>query len=165
MFKSFRLGAASLVLVVFGWLFINSATQAYAQSESVVVAGDRIGPIALGMSQADVLAALGNPIETTNGADGVWISYRYTDFIVFVEAANGRVFQVGTYSAAFATAEGVHIGSAQLEVDARLRQSHRRDNPGGASFWIYTYRTGMQVHLNAGVVTHITVYSPRGMRM
>jgi hypothetical protein len=89
---------------------------ALKNSDHIVIPGDRIGPISLGMSPKAVFQLLGPP-STTIGSTLLW---RYGDSSFFVRAddTHQRVVQVAVYNdASFHTAEGARYGSTLQDLN------------------------------------------------
>lgn len=88
---------------------------ALQNSDHLVVPGDRIGPVSLGMSPNAVFQLLG-PSSATIGSALLW---RYGDSSFFVRAddTHQRVVQVAIYNdASFHTAEGARYGSTLQDL-------------------------------------------------
>jgi hypothetical protein len=85
-------------------------------SDHLVVPGDRIGPVSLGMTPKAVFQLLGPP-NTTIGSALLW-RYGDTSFFVRADDTHQRVVQVAIYNdASFHTAEGARYGSTLQELD------------------------------------------------
>jgi len=85
-------------------------------SDHVVVPGERIGPVYLGMSPKNVFQLLGSP-STTKASTLVWT---YGDSTLFVRAddTHQRVVQIAIYNdVSFHTAEGARYGSTLQDLD------------------------------------------------
>jgi hypothetical protein len=89
---------------------------ALKNSDHIVISGDRIGPISLGMSPKAVFQLLGPPSTTI----GSTLLLRYGDSSFFVRAddTHQRVVQVAVYNdASFHTAEGARYGSTLQDLN------------------------------------------------
>jgi hypothetical protein len=89
---------------------------ALKSSDHVVVPGDRIGPVSLGLSPKAVFQLLGPPNWTGTSA----FLWRYGDSSFFVRVDDGhrQVVQVAVYNdASFHTAEGARYGSTLQDLD------------------------------------------------
>ncbi|MBB3111848.1 hypothetical protein FHS18_003916 [Paenibacillus phyllosphaerae] len=83
-------------------------------SDYLIVPGQSIGKIALGMTQGEVLAILGRPTETGNDE----LIYRSARNYIRIAMESGIVKQVEFSSPAFATAEGIDLGNYGDSADA-----------------------------------------------
>src|ERR1700730_6859535 len=104
-------------------LFVGlQSTTVAAKDGNLIVPGVRIGPISLGMSDADVYKILGDPTQTmTEGVDmGRAIQYVFPKLTVVVSRATHKVTSVITLDPGYSTAEGIKVGSSGLAVSTKL---------------------------------------------
>jgi hypothetical protein len=103
--------------------------------DNLIVSFVRIGPAALGMTEAQMLQWLGEPTRTFNlgtahpgymyghgGPDG----YQY-----YVHVENGRASRISTTKRQYETSEGIGVGSAELKARVAFgkpvkQQTHNR---------------------------------------
>ena len=87
--------------------------------DNLIVPGQRIGPVSLGMPAKGLVQAAGSPKETrrlpnrtvSEFADGLVAVTRDSDL---------RVISIGTRDPWYATADGIRAGSSELEVRTHL---------------------------------------------
>ena len=121
---NFPLGALILFAFLSGCATSSSYSPAAAPTfDKLIVPGKRIGPIALGMPQADVLKILGLPLKSTVHDDG-HSSYFYADLLVFI-TKDSRVYRVNTDSPEYATADGIRVSMTEPEVRAKRGKPKR----------------------------------------
>jgi len=85
----------------------------------LIVPGERIGAVYIGMPAKDVIDELGAPLESTRLPNRT-VSAFHDGLTVVVREADQRVISIGTTDTWYATAEGVRAGSTELEVRAEL---------------------------------------------
>jgi hypothetical protein len=88
--------------------------------DQVIVPGERIGPIAIGMKGATLLDAMGAPDSTDRMKNAGIENYAAAGLEATVMDDSQQVISITTDSAQYATAEGVHIGSSDFEVRSRM---------------------------------------------
>lgn len=97
-------------------------------NDRLIVPGERIGPVALGMSD-EALFKLGVPESTK--PFGNWTLYLYKDMTVFVEQGSRKVVCVAVQSdSSYRLANGVKVGSTLRDIQAVMGPSGTiRGNP------------------------------------
>lgn len=106
------------------------STAAHAESTRIV-AGERIGPVVLGMAESDLMRLLGGP-DKTHETVGTVNRARFVfskDYYYGAERLGGHVWEIGvssipvpqiknikTTSAKYATSHGVKVGSSGIKV-------------------------------------------------
>jgi len=105
-------------------------------SDNVVVLGQRIGPALVGMQPKALLQALGSPDKSMSLEHATVYVYTNFDLTVWVNDRKNRVTEVSTSSARYRTADGIRVGSSELELVATLgRPKWKKDwqdpGPGG----------------------------------
>jgi hypothetical protein len=96
------------------------AVDTNAQSDDrLIVPGQRIGNVSLGMSLAQLYAARGAPKKTLTIPSGD-TQYVWDDVLVWVNAGAQTVSSAAALSPVYKTAEGIGVGSSDLEVRAKL---------------------------------------------
>jgi hypothetical protein len=91
--------------------------QAQAQNDHLIVPWQRIGPIELGMTAADLFRVMGEPTQTSRGPPGGINIYRWkNDLSVYVKMDGSYVTQICALNPIYATAAGVHPGLPDLSV-------------------------------------------------
>lgn len=113
--------------------------------DKLIVPGERIGPIALGMPQADVLKILGTPPHTNVGE---WASmYYYADLAVWIKNDSNHVIMIQTSSPEYATADGIRVGMSEPEVKAKRGNPTRRKEEEGPDYLPYKLEYWYEPHL------------------
>jgi hypothetical protein len=96
---------------------------AQAQNDHLIVPWQRIGPIELGMTAADLIRILGEPTQTSRGPPGGISVYSWkNDLSVYIKMDGSYVTQICALDPAYATTNGVHPGATNLSVAALLGQ-------------------------------------------
>ena len=95
----------------------SSAPQSF--NDNLIVPGQRIGKVYLGMPIAQLYKEFGNPSKR-DVADGNAVEYTYDRASLTVGVAGGKVIDVATTSSLFRTANGVGVGSSDIEVRSKL---------------------------------------------
>ena len=140
----------TLRLTLAAALFALSAVAASAQSDSLIVPGQRIGAVARGITAAELYKIMGNPQKSRAMEDFVVYEFELLQVITRAD----RVVGIHTSGPTYATREGLHVGSSVLEVRAKRR------SPDLAGHYL-CYNAGIAFHVNeAVVVTGIDVHSP-----
>jgi hypothetical protein len=108
---------AAVVLLASGGLGAPAAAQS---NDQIIVPGERVGSVRLGMSEGELYSALGDPQQTIDMGRG-WLEYDYADKLR-VTVGNGRVVNIAVaYGATgYQTAEGVRVGGSALSARALL---------------------------------------------
>lgn len=163
---------AALALVI-----VPLAAEPVAQqvADSLIVPGERVGPISVGMSTKQLFAVMNDPVEThTLGDNGRFgTQYLWGSWASGLQAStdkNGVVTEVTTTQPAFATSDKVQIGSSSLMVTAILGRPGTSYQTlyrcsANASFHcaINCYKSGLEIafNLDDGRVIQIRVRSPK----
>ena len=101
-------------------LFALSAAQASAQSnDNLIVPNQRIGKVTIGMSVTQLYNVMGKPNTTNVSALSDESSYIFNDLRVGVGNDDQLVGSVVTSSSKYKTAEGLGVGSENLELRAK----------------------------------------------
>jgi hypothetical protein len=107
-----RLMAALLVAAAKSFV-----AQARAETDHLIVPWQRIGPIALGMTTADLVRVMGEPTQILGGPRSPVLIYNWKDDLsVTIRTDVSFVTQICALSPAYATAQGVHPGSTDVSV-------------------------------------------------
>jgi hypothetical protein len=94
-----------------------------ASADNLIVPGQRIGPIKLGMTPTELYRAAGNLVSQSNPCD-TNAGCNYFFFGAFgqpnliAHVAAGRVDEITTSMPNYATAEGIKVGLAPLALEA-----------------------------------------------
>jgi hypothetical protein len=144
----------TLRLALAAALVVLSPVAASAQSnDNLIVPGQRVGQIQLGMPVAQVYAILGAPSRTDKLEEET--HYVYSDLNVVIKDSTQRVDVVNETNSKYRTREGVGVGSQDIEVRAKMGNfSTVKQIPNGA---VYCYRSGMILVTKNGIVDWIGV--------
>ena len=120
---------------------------ALAQSDNQIVPRVRIGPVRLGMTDAELYNSLGNPTTTTPWHDST--SYYYSNIGLSVTVSNNRrtVIRVDTSDSRYSMASGLKPGSGALELSVKLGSHAGCNSSLGLSGCAYGYE-GLVLQLN-----------------
>lgn len=146
--------SAVLVLLVFlfGCASSHHSSSAAPIFDKLIVPGERIGPISLGMMQADVLKILGVPPKSSIHTDG-HSRYYYADLTVWI-SRDSRVFRIGTDSPEYATADGIRVGMTEPEVRAKKGNPTRMEDYNVSV--IYNYKPKLEIGIKRSTDNRIT---------
>jgi hypothetical protein len=156
-----RVGYARLAAA---WLFVvsgiltsgcetasHSTPAALGVDDNVIVPGQRLGLVTLGMTPDALLQALGPP-DSSRGPSANRIQHRYNGrgLFVYVNVKSNRVDGVGTSDGRYRTARSVRVGASELElVSAQGAPKWRWHNAHGGDdgYVVYCYRDGTDFSL------------------
>src|SRR5579871_6707406 len=107
--------SAKYVLSLFAAAALLLPVTVRAENDHLIVPWRRIGPIALGMTAADVVRILGEPTQKNSGP--IVTVYHWQDQLsVTVKTDTSYVTQVCAVSPDYATAQGLHPGLPETAV-------------------------------------------------
>jgi hypothetical protein len=136
-----------------------------AINDNLIVPGERIGPIFIGMTETELYRKMGDPSKTVRGDDGTWLRYWYDSahLSAQVNPSTHKVNVIDNYQEEYfpyATREGVAIGWTELHLQTLpWNLSWKRQEQYATSCWTFQY-TGIRVGSCAGTIRSITVHSP-----
>lgn len=87
--------------------------------DSLIVPGQRVGPVSLGMSGAQLLQAVGSPTRSNHIGDVTAVSFS-NGISANVRDSDNRVTTASTSDERYSTPGGVHSGISEFEVRTRL---------------------------------------------
>jgi hypothetical protein len=129
--------------------------------DDLIVPGYRIGPVALGLTEAQLLSIKGAPSKSYEG-DTTWYVYQ-SDMNVYVRNIGGvrRIVRVNAEDPRYVTKEGLRYGSSLLELKAKMGPPTSFSAPDAESgYYRYCYSDGIQFQTFQSIVKLITVWSP-----
>lgn len=134
---------------------MGSALQTVAAgSDNLIVPGQRIGPISIGMSKTELYRTMGEPTEMAGA-----YAYNFGKLSAVVDA-RGHVGNINCDDPKFVTPEGIHVGSSQLAMEARMGPPELTRKLDGSHF-IYCYkRSSLCLVVGNGTIYSIGVSSP-----
>lgn len=137
------------------WLVACASSSSPAASppsptfDDLIVLGTRIGPVSVGMTDGQLLKALGLPDQTYGAA--LAPIYVYNRLGIEVGMFRGRVEKVMTSDRRYVTTGGVRVGSQLMEVSAEMGQPKwQKMNPGDKSAML-CYAAGDGTEVIVGV--------------
>lgn len=123
--------------------------------DNKIVPGHRIGPVAIGMTSAELYRAMGEPTKTVRA--GKVTRYEYPDVHAVVLDSIQKVVTLHAISRQYATPEGVSVGDSDLAAHAAYTSAQwKPDNFGGSTF---CDPRGMKLSTINGKVIYIVVWS------
>ena len=145
-----KLSTRAVILVFLGTISCSSARPlappiAPPVHDQLIVPGARVGPIALGMSSASLFEIMGAPEESMRFKDSMSAVYSSSGVNALVLDATSQVFSISATDRRYSTAQGIQIGSTELEIrakmgvpssDTRLGNTHEMCYETGISFTI-----------------------------
>jgi hypothetical protein len=166
---------------------ISLAMAQPATDQFLVVPGQRIGPVRLGMTLSEATQILGTPQPGDRNVTSIVLPFEHgvldfswapavTDpttkeggrgYDVIFSAAGAAIEVQAPFDPRYGTVEGVHIDSLLAEMLAKLGPPDRQKSVGTADFKIYD-RRGLAVlvvndrqYKNYGKVNGLWVFAPR----
>ena len=124
-------------------------------NDNLIVPGERIGPVFLGMTEEQLYRRMGNPVETQQGTgvlNGVpIIGYRYEDIIAIVQPSAHKVVEIQVEGTRYTTAQGVTVGTSVLEMKAKLGRPAWEPESSDGSLYRYVFNSGgLQIFVRKG---------------
>ncbi len=89
------------------------------RNDNLIVPGQRIGKVAVGMPARQLVNAAGSPKDSSRLGKG-FVSDFGDGLVAVVNDGDLKVVTIGTSDPWYATPEGIRAGSSELEVVARL---------------------------------------------
>jgi hypothetical protein len=108
--------------------------------DRLIVPGVRVGPIAIGMTSADLLRHVGEPSRTDRLLDGN--TYHFGGIRAFVGKSTLKVHNISVTDSDYATREGLRVGSSELAVKANRGAPDRVQGNEQVEWW-HCYRDGI----------------------
>jgi hypothetical protein len=106
-----------LIAPVLAVLLHCTFAQAQTPNDHLIVPWQRIGPMSVGMSAADLVHSMGPPASRQPGEV---VTYKWPDVSATVTEDGLWATQICTFDPADVTVEGVHVGSTDLSVTKLL---------------------------------------------
>jgi len=134
-------------------------TASAAAPSCQVQEGRAVGPVALGISLADMLRLLGSPSGQVAGGQRGEVTYQFTGTVTQVTVLENRVLRIATNHAACTTTQGIRVGATEAGVAAayaRAVGSVRGESRGFVRL-VYPF-TGVEFVLSGGRVVLIEVF-------
>jgi hypothetical protein len=134
--KTARYAFFGLALSLFAVLAGFSNVFAASPDDHLIVPGQRIGPVVIGMGPSELLQALGAPDQSNTNKFATQYVYPSRGFCIW--SRNNRVDMISISDSSYHTPNGIHPGSSELELQAAMgAPKWKRDN---GSFIEYCYR-------------------------
>jgi hypothetical protein len=128
-----------------------------ASHDNLIVPGERIGRVFLGMSTAELYRAMGDPINSTAFNSGTF-GYEWHDLNVMVSQSK-TVTWITTSGSTYSLVGGLTVGSSILALQS-TRPAPAFSKAFDASRNSYCYSDGLGVDTRANNVVAIQVWSP-----
>ena len=125
-----------------------------AINDNLIVPGERIGPLFLGMTEAQLYKKLGDADTIMN--NGQYTIYNYHGLGVSVMKSTSKIIQVTAESSQYSTSDGIHVGSSLLEVKSKLTLAETPNNVDSANADYYP-GNGLNIGVTNGRVRAIWV--------
>ena len=124
-----------------------------ATSDNLIVPGERVGPIALGMTEAQLAAAMGGPGEVLH--QGTVTTYSWGQVAAEIADSSPGVDLITVNDQRFDTPGHIHVGLAAPAVPAVLGQPNKKTSTQGLDTFDYD---GLTVLLRNNFVAQIRVH-------
>jgi hypothetical protein len=91
-------------------------------NDNIIVFGERVGPVFLGMTEEQLYKRMGNPDRVTHG---YWSDIQQDAPVYYWEGIvtsmmYSKVHSISVYPGRYHTAEGISVGTSELELKAKL---------------------------------------------
>ncbi len=141
------------------FIFSGGATAQSANpiGDGLIVPGQRIGPIYVGMDVRLLYQTMGEPRESMPSADGVTYDFG-GGLAAIVMNTTQRVYRITANSTNYATKEGIRVGLSDLAVRALDGNPYRATPDQELNFMCYLQ--GIRLVLRGGRILWIDVWSP-----
>jgi hypothetical protein len=113
------LRAARLILTPLVIALHLPVARAQPRNDHSIIPWERIGPMTLGMSSTELIETMGSPSSKRPGEVDL---YSWRDLTATVTKNGLWTTQICTFSPAYETAQGLHVGSTDFSVVASLGQ-------------------------------------------
>jgi hypothetical protein len=114
---------------LFGLALTGPAAAAPAPRDTLIVPGERVGPIALGMSPMELAGAAGTPPQTLQqGKDTI---YSWGDIVAQISDGATGVDVITVNDPRYETANHIRVGLASLAASAVLGEPAKRTGSPG----------------------------------
>jgi hypothetical protein len=133
-----RVGLVS-ALVVAAACSWHEPARAQVSNDHLIVPWERIGPVALGMTAAELIHILGHPTNEGLGPLDLAVDvYNWKDnFSVTVKKGGSYATQICVLNPAYSTVQGVHPGSTDVSVLALLGEP--QNSKVSTAWWKLSY--------------------------
>jgi hypothetical protein len=141
-----------------------------AINDNFIVPGERVGSVFLGMTEEQLYTKMGSPAKNFPPNRDGDVLYSYMDLSVYVKMATHRVKMIQVTGPAYRTAQGVSIGSSELELKAKVGQPaweilsvdcSKWCPPGSGSEVKLCYNAGLTAYANGGYVLRLEIWPGR----
>jgi hypothetical protein len=129
-------------------------------NDNLIVPGERVGPVFLGMTEGSLYQKMGNPNHSDMMDRGATKYYQWRDIRVEVKESDHKVFNIEVTGSSYRTAEGISTGSSDLEVKSKLGQPHWEvpfNTPQSTSK--LCFNSGITILVKSGRVTSIFLFT------
>lgn len=131
--------------------------------DSLIVPGNRIGSVAIGMTSKQLLKAKGSPSSSPmRYTDAANYSYDQLRYSVVVDDATQQVWRIATSDGRYRTVEGVGVGQTELEMRADLGNPDQTKDMGNDTF-LYCYDKGLAIYIAQNKIIQASVFIPGGV--
>lgn len=137
-------------------LILASAAVGAANQHWLVLAGQAVGPIRLGMAASDIRSTLGEPTSREGGR--LW-TYD-TPAKIRIEFSSERVYTITTWNPRAKTPDGLGVGSTQAAA-IRVLGGSPATMLTSAGLWAYDRARGLAVYVERGAVGALAVMPPQ----
>jgi hypothetical protein len=125
---------------------------AHAQADMTIVVGERVGPVALGMTEMQLIAAAGQPQERLMQGRDTLLSWGLVT--AHIPAGAMGVDEITVNDPRYLTEERVHVGSTDTAVVASFGQPMKRATVSGLETLDYA---GISIVQRNGMVMQIRI--------
>jgi outer membrane protein assembly factor BamE (lipoprotein component of BamABCDE complex) len=147
----------------------QSIARLMAVNDALVVPGERIGPVFVGMTETQLYQKLGEPSASVRGNNGIWVQYFYTRLGLGVQV-NPKTHKVNVVDSngvppesqaierfPYETKEGISLNTSELRL-ATMPWKLVWKRHDFAACWTFQY-DGIRINTCDGIVTAVTVHA------
>jgi hypothetical protein len=130
--------------------------------DQLIIPGYRVGPIALGVTETQLLEVLGDPTDYNQGNTTVHYWWKGKINVVLKKIGGvARVVRINVEDESYEMNSGIGVGSSILEMRARLGEPTSQSAPDADNgYYRFCYGNGIQFQTIRSVVSLVTVWSP-----
>lgn len=140
----------STITVLSALLIVLTVT--VVEADDLIVPGQRIGPVRLGMTAEELYRTMGEPSSITSG-------YVFANGLTVRSNKHGRTISVIAVKPGFRTIEGLGVGESELAMRAKLGTPEKRES--GHFTWCWYKRRSLAVELDPSwTIIAIAIYAP-----
>jgi hypothetical protein len=131
-----------------------------AINDNVIVPGERVGSVFLGMTEEQLYRKMGNPDQNYPQDSGASMLYIYPDLEIYAQMATHQVSSIIVRGPSYHTIQGVSAGTPELEMKAKIGQPvwEILAHSAGTELKL-CYNSGLTAYAYDGHITRMQIWS------